>query len=288
MFTSPGVLPHRAVAATRPVSAVVLAAALSLLPIVAQAQTNSLDASAAKPVKATKTAAKTAPAKAAAPAKTVKSSAAGTAVWSGNQAREFSIVAKNYSEKLGAGAALTVSGDVTITSLETKLKTDAATFDRSAQIATSAGKFQFDDVQNTLIGDSGTANYKTQQADLKTAQIVVRSLPEGGAKELGTLVGDTATYNWKDREATVTGNVTLKLKGRTITADKVVYNGRDEKAVFNGNVTIVNDDGDKLTAPKATVVMKEGAEEVSLEEGATTILKVQDGSSPTQAASANP
>ena len=255
-----------------------LTVSLCALTPTAQAQ-NAPPKPTAKPIKASKPLAKPVASKTpVAKANGEKPAIAGTAAWSGNTAREFSITSKSYEEKTGpTGATMTLAGDVLITSLETKLKTDAATFDRSAQLATSPGKFQFDDVQQTVTADSGSANYKTQQADLKAAQILVRSLPESGAKELGPLTGDAATYNWKDRQAIVTGNVTLKLKSRTITADKAVYNGREEKIEFTGNVTIVNEAGDKMTAPKATFVMKEGAEQMNLEDGVNSVLKVQDG-----------
>jgi len=242
-----------------------------LFPTVAGAQTTPTST-------ATRTAGVRKPPVAAAPAKASAARAA-TTPWTGNTTREFSIVAKSVKEKTTpTGAVLTISGQVTITSLETKLITDAVTFDRGGQLATAPGKIQFDDVQQTLTADSGTANYKMTQADLKgNVQVAVRTLPEDGTKPLGTLTGDQLSYNWKDRVATVTGNVTLKLRDRTITADKAIYDGRAQTVALSGNVVILNDQGDKLTAPKVQMTLKPGGEEMNLDEGTSTVLKVQDG-----------
>src|SRR5258708_2408212 len=80
-----------------------------------------------------------------------------------------------------------------------------------------------------------------------------RSLREtGSGAESGSLSGDAVAYNGKPRQATVSGSVPLKRKNKPITADKAVYSARDEKVVFTGNVTLVNDSGDKMTAPTAT------------------------------------
>lgn len=218
-----------------------------------------------------------------------KRAAAAAPLSAGSAPQNFVLVARSCKEQATpTGSVLTLGGDVTITAQETKLQTDGALFDRTAQVATSAGRMQFEDAQQTLTGASGTANYQAAEADLRGAvQVAIRSLPENGARTRGTLTGDACAYNWKERVATLQGNVALKLRDRTVTADRAVYNGRAQTVALTGNVQVVNDQGETITGSRALLVLKPGAEETSRENGARSVRKVRDGgSAPLPAASA--
>lgn len=167
-----------------------------------------------------------------------------------------------------AGAVSTFTGGVVFDYDDTTLTTDAATYNHKTQVATSPGKLQIDDAQNTLVGDKGRALYKTKKAEINgNIRITARprpqdlSAPEGSLrrefKSPVAITCDRVEYNWRTRVAIATGNLTLRQTERTVTADRAVYDGKTETVVLTGNVRGVTTAGDDLRGVKATVILRE-------------------------------
>lgn len=174
-----------------------------------------------------------------------------------------------------AGAVSTISGDVVFTYEDTTLNTDAATYNHKTQVATSPGKLQIDDAQNTITGSKGVAFYKRKVAVITgNVRIIARprpqdlNAPEGSLRrefrDPVTITCDRVEYNWRTRVATATGNLTLRQKERTITADRAVYEGREERVTLTDNVRGVTIQGDEIRGKKAIVILKEGEESLTL------------------------
>ncbi len=170
------------------------------------------------------------------------------------------------------GELRTAWGSVVIKSEDTTLKTDQAIYNKKTEIASSPGKLQIDDSQNTINGDTGTAFYRTRDAIITGKNVVMilrpkqddKNTPEGSARrEFKSPAKITCTkveYNWRTRIATATGNLTIKYEDRTVTADKAIYYGAEETVELVGNVKYTRPNGDKGEAKRAIAKLKEGAE----------------------------
>jgi lipopolysaccharide assembly outer membrane protein LptD (OstA) len=174
-----------------------------------------------------------------------------------------------------AGAISTISGNVVFAYEDTTLNTDAATYNHKTQVATSPGRVQIDDAQNTLTGDQGVAYYKTKKAAIRgNVRILARPRPENQNAPEGSLrrefkdpviiTCDRVDYNWRTRVAVATGDLTLRQKERTVTADRAVYEGRQERVTLIGNVRGVTAQGDEIRGEKAVIILREGAESLTL------------------------
>ncbi len=168
------------------------------------------------------------------------------------------------------GTVWTLSGGVIFKSVDSVLRTDAATYNDKAQIATSPGALQIDDAQNTITAGKGVAYYKKRLADfVGNVRLVIRPRPqdknasEGSLrrefKDPVTVLCESLQYNWRRKIGTATKGLTFKQKSRTLTADKAVYDGRAETLKLIGNVRGV-DKEDDIRAATVLIGLKEGAE----------------------------
>jgi lipopolysaccharide assembly outer membrane protein LptD (OstA) len=169
---------------------------------------------------------------------------------------------------------LTASGSVLLTTRETRLSAEAATWDRAERRATLSGRLRFDEAGNTVFGSRGDADYREQKARFSgDVRLVLRSAPEdaaatAAAEEYGTLTCDRLTYDWRTRQATAEGNVTLRTRDRAVVADRAAYDGRTGRVTLSGRaVRLLSTSGDALTATKMTLTLRAGGDKVSLDEG---------------------
>ena len=182
------------------------------------------------------------------------------------------IDSKQFSDtKTPQGQLRNAWGAVIIKSDDTTLKTEQAVYNKDTEIANSPGKLQIDDPQNTVVGSTGTAFYKTRDAVI-SGQVTLtlrpkpedKNAPDGSArrefKSPATITCTKLTYNWKNRIATATGNLKVRYEDRTVTAEKAVYYGADETIVLTGNVKYTRPNGDVGKASKAIAKLKEGQE----------------------------
>ena len=144
---------------------------------------------------------------------------------------------------------------VIIKSEDTTLKTQQAVYNKNTDIASSPGKLQIDDPQNTVVGSTGTAFYRTRDAVI-TGKVTLtlrpkpedKNAPAGSVrrdfKSPATITCTNLTYNWKTRIATATGSLTVHYEDKTVTADKAIYYGADETVEFLGNVHYTRPNGD--------------------------------------------
>ncbi len=204
----------------------------------------------------------------------------------------------------GRGRTYILTGNVMIRSEDTTLRTDAATYNMETGIASSPGKVQIDDAQNTLVGDKGVAYYRKRTANVTgNVRITMRprpqdqSAPEGSLrrefKDPAFITCDAVDYNWRTRVAATRGELTMRQRNRTVTAERAVYDGRNEKVSLTGDVHGVTTDGDDIRARKATAILTEGKEELILEapQGVIRVDIEEDeegAETPTPAAPATP
>ncbi|RYG88355.1 MAG: hypothetical protein EON58_20040, partial [Alphaproteobacteria bacterium] len=76
----------------------------------------------------------------------------------------------------GGESMTTLNGSVVITSEDSTLHTEKATYNGDTQIATAPTRLRLDDKQNTLVADKGVAYYSTRDADF-TGNVVINVRP---------------------------------------------------------------------------------------------------------------
>lgn len=179
------------------------------------------------------------------------------------------------------GILWTLTGDAQLLHKETKFLSDTVLYNEDNKIASAPGKLRIEDPQNTITGDSGVAYYKKElrYADLTgDVKIVARPKPDDPKattkslrkefKNPVTITCDKLRYWWKQKRGFTDANVkiafTHKEKNWTITGDSLEYFGSDEHAVVTGNVLAVSDKGDRILCDLADMILKEGAEKVTL------------------------
>lgn len=191
------------------------------------------------------------------------------------------------SRETPQGTISTLSGNVQIVSEDAVLRTGAATYEHKAQVATAPGRLQIEDAQNTLVGNTGVAHYKTRTAEIRgDVRIIVRprpsdaKAPEGSLrrefKEPVVITCDRVDYNWRTRVAVATGNLTFRQKDRRVTALRAVYEGRRERVTLIGEVRGVMKDGSEAEGEKAIAVLTEGAESLTLQNVKKVRIPVED------------
>lgn len=180
------------------------------------------------------------------------------------------------SRQTPQGTISTISGNAVFRYEDSILRTDTATYNQRTQIATSPGKVQIDDAQNTIVGNQGVAYYRSRVADITGGVRIVarprpqdRAAPEGSLrrdfKDPVTITCDRVRYNWRTRIATASGNLTFRQQGgRTLTADQAVYDGRAERVTLTRNVRGVDAKGSVILANSAIVTLREGEETVTV------------------------
>jgi lipopolysaccharide assembly outer membrane protein LptD (OstA) len=174
------------------------------------------------------------------------------------------------------GTVTTVSGDVIFAYRDTLLRTELANYNDRTQVAVSPGRVRIDDAQNTVVGSRGVAYYKRRTAEITGGvRITARPRPEDRAAPEGslrrefrdpvTITCDKVVYNWRTRVAAGTGRLILRQKDRTVTADNGVYEGREERVTLTGNVRAVTKAGDVLLTDRAVAILREGQEELRID-----------------------
>jgi lipopolysaccharide assembly outer membrane protein LptD (OstA) len=177
--------------------------------------------------------------------------------------------------------------NVVFTSEDTRLTTDLATFSETTQIATSPGKMKIEDTNNSIVGDTGIAYYKTRDAKIRGNVTIVakpspedQTAPEGSSRRQfdapAAVTCDNVDYNWHTRIAIATGHLTMKQKDRVVTADRAVVDGRQEQVTLDGNVVFTNSKGERATSPKVVIVYKKGDEKFTATGGVKGTFSIQD------------
>lgn len=184
------------------------------------------------------------------------------------------------SKRTQKGTVATATGNVVIWYRDTTLRTDAATYNDDTQIANSPGKLQVDDAQNTVIGDKGVAYYKKRTAIVTgNVRITARPRPQDARAPQGSprrefkdpvlITCDRVEYNWRTRVANAVDSLTVKFTLRerlwTVTAQRALYDGRAETVTLTGAVRGANEAGEEVNADSAVIVLREGAESLTME-----------------------
>ncbi len=201
-------------------------------------------------------------------------------------------------EQTAQGTIRTLRGNVKIRSEETVLTTDLATYNEQTGVATSPGKLKVEDPDNTLIGNTGTAFYKTRDVKIRDAVTIVikprrknQNAPESSSRRnFKDPVNITCTkldYNWRTKIADMTGDLTFKQATkdltRTVTADRAIYDGNTETLTLIDNVVYTTNRNERGKARKAIAVLKEGQEEFTVIKPHDTVIEIEDeeeGASP--------
>jgi lipopolysaccharide assembly outer membrane protein LptD (OstA) len=202
--------------------------------------------------------------------------------------RTVTLKAKVFTSKeTPQGNIRRLQEDVVITSEDTRFTSDLATYNDTTNIATSPGKMKIEDTSNSIVGDTGTAFYKTRDAKIRGNVTIVakprpedQAAPEGSSRKQfdapATVTCDNVDYNWRTRIAVATGHLTMKQKDRNVTADRAIVDGRQEQVTLDGNVVFTNAKGERATAPKVVVIFKKGAEEFKAMGGVVGTFSVED------------
>ncbi|MBC7808769.1 MAG: LPS export ABC transporter periplasmic protein LptC [Akkermansiaceae bacterium] len=176
----------------------------------------------------------------------------------------------------GGGEFTTLTGNVVITSVDSTLNTQKATYNNDTQIASSPTRLRLDDKQNTLTADKGVAYYSTRDADF-SGNVVINARPQQGGsanapkgsvrrnfKDPVAITCGKVRYNWRTKKGVLTENLTIKQKNRTITATRGLYDGVAETVTLVGNIKSRNPSGEAADVPgansRAVVSFKEGDE----------------------------
>ncbi len=170
---------------------------------------------------------------------------------------------RNASLPGGGGKITTMTGNVVITSEDSTLNTQKATYNDDTQIANSPTRLRLDDKQNTLSADKGSAYYSTRDADF-SGNVVINARPNQGDaaksskgssrrnfKDPVAITCGKVRYNWRTKKAVLTENLTIKQKNRTITATRGLYDGIAETVTLVGNIKSRNPSGEAADVPGA-------------------------------------
>ncbi len=184
------------------------------------------------------------------------------------------------------GWVTSLSTGVKFTFEDTILRTDMAAFNEKTQVATSPGRVQIDDAQNTIVGNKGVAYYGKARAVLTgNVRVLARPRPQNANAPEGSLrrefrdpvaiTCDRVEYRWRRRVAVATGNLTFRQRDRTLTAEKAVYDGRAETVLLTGKVRGF-DRSDEIRSPSALIGLREGEEFLELTGGVQGKIRVDD------------
>ncbi len=175
---------------------------------------------------------------------------------------------------------LTLMRSVIITSEDSTLTTEKATYNQDTQIANAPTRLRLEDKQNTLTADKGIAYYGTRDADF-TGNVVINARPKPGDgagapkgslrrnfKDPVTINCGHVRYNWRAKKAVLTENLVVNQANRTLTGDRGLYDGVAETVTLVGHIKETRSTGESLTVPgaKARLVasFKAGAEAIQI------------------------
>ncbi len=192
------------------------------------------------------------------------------------------------------GGIATLVGNARLLYRTTAFRSEKVIYNRRSQIGTAPGRLTIDDEQNTVIGDSGEADYGRKIARL-TGHVHVRARPkpsvaeppEGSARRdfrnPVTIDASEVSYNWKTKVADTSKDAVIRFTVRdrkwTVTAERIQYRGAEETAVLQGAVVAKTDKGEELRSSIATVVLAEGRESIDLapsEKGSKFLIEDED------------
>jgi lipopolysaccharide assembly outer membrane protein LptD (OstA) len=184
------------------------------------------------------------------------------------------------------GDIYTATDRLKIVAPDMTLTTDKGVWNDTTKIATSPGKMQIQDPENTLTGNTGTAYYKTKDAKIR-GNVVINarpkansSPPEGSPRREfnapATITCESVDYNWRSKVAVATGNLKMVQKDRTVTADKGVFESKADRVTLEGNVVYVKTDGQRGKAKKVIIIITEGKEQFKAYGVKDVIVNVED------------
>lgn len=184
----------------------------------------------------------------------------------------------SFTGKWGKGVIF-LKGHVKFRHGDTLLTSDEVQYDQEMQVAVSPGPVHITDPECDISGKSGSAYFKKKLGVIEGNVVMnVRPKPEdtqsSGKESLRAKMTNPTTvtcpkieYQYKNKVATGTGGVFFKQDKRSYSSDKVVYEVSKELLAFNGNVKGTDENDQKLSAPKATVCIKKGAEWIDVVNG---------------------
>jgi len=216
--------------------------------------------------------------------------------------REIEVQADQTKYKYKDKIAL-LSGNIIITDPKEKatLYADKVEYDEEKETAKATGNLKFKDPEHTITGNLIFIEFKLKKATIEGKVIIVmekkkeekKETPvkaEGEAKEKPkeekklkqyleektTITCQKIEYLYKDKKATVFGPLQIIQKDKKAYGEKATYSGKDEIVVITGNVSWEDEKGQKFSAPKITMCLKEDAEWIEAEGPAKGILKVKE------------
>lgn len=192
------------------------------------------------------------------------------------------------------GGVATLLGNARLLYRTTAFRSDKVVYNRRTQIGTAPGKLTVDDEQNTVVGDTGEADYGRKIARLTGhVRVLARPKPNESEPPEGSVRRDfrnpvtidatEVAYNWKTKIADTSKDAVIRFTVRdrkwTVTADRIQYRGAEETAVLQGSVIAKTDKGEELRSSVATVVLAEGKESIDLapsEKGSKFLIEDED------------
>lgn len=199
-----------------------------------------------------------------------------------------------------SGAAIvTLSGNAVIRYKDTILRTALATYNDETKVATSPGRVQIEDAQNTVSGDKGVMYYRKRTGEIiGNVKIVARPRPMSANvpansprrefKNPVTITCDRVIYNSRTRVAKPVGSLVIRFTFRnkkwTITADDATYDGKTETVTLSRNVrgTGIPPTGkqvDNIRAVETIIVLREGDEDLktrNVQEGTSFVIEEEE------------
>jgi lipopolysaccharide export system protein LptA len=168
---------------------------------------------------------------------------------------------------------LSIAGPVTVREGAVRMQTVGVVYDKSTNTAKALTPVTIVDEKNTVTGDHGDIDFDTHDATLD-GNVHLYATPAKAANSGDTLQTqahkptnlncDHIVYNYRTKLADATGHLTVLQTDRTVTADAGHYDTKAELITLVGHVDGRDKDGKHVTAPAATVSVKEGDEYIEV------------------------
>jgi lipopolysaccharide export system protein LptA len=183
-----------------------------------------------------------------------------------------------FSRWLNAPKTVEMSQGVNFQQGDAVLKTEAAvvTLDEQqrARSAKSLAPVHLFDPQNDLTAKRGAIDFTKRVATLADNIVLTvkpaakAAKPNGGLrsryKDPATITCESIVYDYKKKVAHVPGALTVHQKDRVVTADSAEYDGNGQVVTLLGHVHGRDKDGNVIETSKLVMVIKEGAESITI------------------------
>lgn len=170
------------------------------------------------------------------------------------------------------------------------MSADRIEFNNQERWVRATGHPRLWDDQSDLKADLFKVDLRARRADAEgTVRLVARPKPGKNTderslrqkvKEPVVVLCDTMQYYYREKKGTATGNLKFTQKDakadRSGTAKRLSWDGNTETLVAEGDVQVTNTRGEAFECPRATIIVKEGAEGFRMTGPITATFFVQE------------